>query len=130
MPNYQKAASLEPKQPEIYINFGRALEQRGQFEEAMACYERALALKPDSAEARYNRSLLLLLSGDLAEGWAEYERRWRLKANPERSDLPQPRWSGEPSRGRPSRSRPSRDLAIRYNSFATFRPSRSAEQMS
>jgi tetratricopeptide (TPR) repeat protein len=98
--HYQLAVSLDPKQPEIYINFGRALDQRGQFEEAMACYEQAIALKPDSAEARYNRSLLLLLRGDFAEGWAEYEWRWRLKTNPERSDLPQPRWSGEPLEGK------------------------------
>jgi tetratricopeptide (TPR) repeat protein len=98
--HYQQAVSLNPPQPEIYTNFGRTLEHRGQLEEAMACYERALALKPDYAEARYNRSLLLLLRGDFAQGWAEYEWRWRLKANPERSDLPQQRWSGEPVEGK------------------------------
>ena len=45
-------------------------------------------------------SLLLLLRGDFAQGWAEYEWRWRCKANPERTYLPRPQWSGEPLEGK------------------------------
>ena len=45
--NYGKAALLNPKSWDIYINLGVALRKAGKLDAAVACYRRGLVLKPD-----------------------------------------------------------------------------------
>lgn len=86
----------------IYYNWALALQELGQYDEAIQRYADAVHEDPGYAEARVNRSLLLLLTGRYREAWPEYE--WRkkrsdwLSANPVHPDLPS--WDGSPLPGK------------------------------
>ncbi|MFH2066173.1 MAG: tetratricopeptide repeat-containing glycosyltransferase family protein [Pseudomonadota bacterium] len=86
----------------IFYNWALALQELGQYDEAIQRYADAVHVDPGYAEARVNRSLLLLLTGRCREAWPEYEWRQRrpdwLSANPVYPDLPP--WDGSPLPGK------------------------------
>jgi len=77
---------LAPRRPEgrrleEWNNIGRALAERGRYEEALSYYDRALALRPDIAELLSNRGSALCNLGRLDE--AETSVREALRLNPD-----------------------------------------------
>jgi tetratricopeptide (TPR) repeat protein len=86
----------------IFYNWALALQELGQYDEAIQRYADAVHGDPGYAEAHVNRSLLLLLTGRYREAWPEYEWRRRrpdwLSANPVYPDLPS--WNGSPLPGK------------------------------
>lgn len=86
----------------IFYNWALALQELGQYDEAIQRYADAVHDDPGYAEAHVNRSLLLLLTGRYREAWPEYEWRRRrpdwLSANPVYPDLPS--WDGRPLPGK------------------------------
>jgi len=71
--HFERAATLAPRDPQLWSNFGNLLRQLGDQAAALEAYDRALALSPRFADALFNRSLLLRLAGRLDEARAGYE---------------------------------------------------------
>jgi tetratricopeptide (TPR) repeat protein len=98
----RKACALTPDYAIAHNNLGLLLKECQRWEEAEACFRRALALDPGYAGARWNLAMHRLLLGDFTEGWPLHEARWA--GAPELrtlvSQIPHPRWQGEPLRGR------------------------------
>jgi hypothetical protein len=77
------------------VKLGRALQDVGRLEEAMAWYDRALALELDYADGHVAKAINLLLRGDYASGWRSYEWRWRMESFCSRKrNFAQPQWRG------------------------------------
>jgi tetratricopeptide (TPR) repeat protein len=54
--SYNKAINQNPKEADLYVNRGIALDELGQHKAAIADYTKALDLKPDQILAYYNRA--------------------------------------------------------------------------
>jgi Tfp pilus assembly protein PilF len=63
----------DPRSPDIYSNYGLALDSAKQHQEALASFDRALALKPDHVQALNNRGLTLAALGRGAEALASWD---------------------------------------------------------
>jgi hypothetical protein len=99
----EEAFALDLRRDDVaaQVKLGRALQDLGRLEEAVAWYDRALALEPDYADAHVAKAINLLLRGDYASGWRSYEWRWRMEGfSSLKRNFPQPQWRGEPLNGR------------------------------
>ncbi|WP_231970996.1 hypothetical protein [Polynucleobacter necessarius] len=53
--HHQQAANLDPTNQDIWLNYGRSLDNLRKREEALVCYEKAVTLKPDLMEGWFNK---------------------------------------------------------------------------
>ena len=74
LPALHKAANLLPGDAEAHLNLGNALQDLGQFDDAVAAFRRALDLKPGFAKAHYNLGNALRCLYRLEEAAASYRR--------------------------------------------------------
>lgn len=77
----QQAITLDPNNPQGYINLGGVYYQLGQWDNAIRQFQIAAALKPDLANAYYNLGHALQEKGNLADAMSQYETVGRLVAN-------------------------------------------------
>jgi serine/threonine protein kinase/Flp pilus assembly protein TadD len=73
------ALALRPESPVLLSNLGQALNDSGQFDEALATFDRALRLRPDYATAHLNRGVALAGKGLHVEAATEYREAIRLR---------------------------------------------------
>ncbi|TNF73176.1 MAG: tetratricopeptide repeat protein [Acidobacteria bacterium] len=59
LPLFERAAALDPSDPEIEHNWGTVLLRQGDLEEAARHFERAIELDPESADSFYNLGVVL-----------------------------------------------------------------------
>ena len=76
----ERAAQLEPTDPEAHNNLGSILKDLRRLEEAEKSYRRALSLNPNYAEAHYNLGGVFSKLGRLDQAIESYER--AIKSNP------------------------------------------------
>lgn len=69
----QQAISLDPNNPQQYINLGGIYYQLGDWENAQRQFQVAVNLKPDFANAYYNLGHALENKGDLQNALAQYQ---------------------------------------------------------
>ena len=69
-----KVAEVLPRDPQAQLNYGKALHQTGQVEEAIRRYEFAIDKKPSLAEAEFFLGLAWSDLGDLDRALEHYER--------------------------------------------------------
>ena len=74
MPAIDRAASLDPINPNVFKNRGRIRFAAGDYEGAIAGARRSLALNPDIGGSHGDIGNALLLQGKTAEAAAEFER--------------------------------------------------------
>jgi len=77
----QQAITLDPNNPQEYVNLGGIYYQLGQWDNAIRQFQIAATLKPDLANAYYNLGHTLQEKGDLADAMTQYETVRRLVAN-------------------------------------------------
>jgi len=77
----QQAITLDPNNPQEYINLGGIYYQLGQWDNAIRQFQIAVALKPDLANAYYNLGHALQEKGNLADAITQYETVRRLVIN-------------------------------------------------
>lgn len=70
----QRAVTLDPNNPQQYINYGGIFYQLGQWDNAIRQFQIAITLKPDFANAYYNLGHALEQKGDLEQALAAYQR--------------------------------------------------------
>ena len=71
---YEKAVSLSPNDYRLWMEFGGALEQAGEFEKAERALREAVKLAPSYAEPRWYLGNLLVRTDRYKEGFAELRR--------------------------------------------------------
>jgi TolB-like protein/DNA-binding winged helix-turn-helix (wHTH) protein/cytochrome c-type biogenesis protein CcmH/NrfG len=64
---YERAAALDPRNPQWPILLGDSLTVLRRYDQAVAAYDRALAVDPGNSAAVLYKSLSLLLGGDLPQ---------------------------------------------------------------
>src|SRR3989344_4584782 len=77
----QQAITLDPNNPQEYVNLGGIYYQLGQWDNAIRQFQIAATLKPDLANAYYNLGHALQEKGNLNDAMAQYETVGRLVAN-------------------------------------------------
>jgi len=77
--HYQKAAELNPNQPQAYNNLGIMLVGKGRLEEAVTNFTRAVQIQPGYAEARLNWGTVLAMQGKISEAIALFQQALDLK---------------------------------------------------
>ena len=68
-------------QPEVYYNFGYALQQLGLVDSAIQAYGQAIALMPDDVDALMSRGHVLAKQKRTSEALADFTKATRLAAN-------------------------------------------------
>jgi tetratricopeptide (TPR) repeat protein len=76
---YRAALALRPHSPGVHLNFGYALEVKGQLDRAIALFRKAVQLKPDYADAYLNLGAALHRKGRPDEAIAAYREALRVK---------------------------------------------------
>ena len=71
---FQKVSEIDPKNPDGWVNLGRAAVQEGDMERARAVLEKALTLSPDLARAHFFYAKVLRSDGNY-EGAADHLRK-------------------------------------------------------
>ena len=97
---FRRAIAIKNDVGDVYTNLGGALQQKGEYDEALSAYRRAVDLSPMMRSFIGIMRLLLLGMGDFARGWEEFE--WRL-ANAKMKlnrDFVQPQWDGSAAKGK------------------------------
>jgi tetratricopeptide (TPR) repeat protein len=80
----QAAARFAPTMPEVFIDMGSALRQKGAFDEAVAAFDEAVRLEPGFAEAYFNRGVTFEMLGRPDRAMESYD--LALQANPLRHE--------------------------------------------
>lgn len=73
-----RAASIDPAEPLVFMNRGIALGYLGRIDESLAAYERAERLDPDLGILFFNRALTLYMAGRTDEAVDDLQRAHRL----------------------------------------------------
>lgn len=81
----QQAVTLDPNNPQQYINYGGIFFQLGQWDNAIRQFQIAVSLKPDFANAYYNLGHALEQKGDKEQALASYQRVRDLVASDKKS---------------------------------------------
>lgn len=76
---YRRAIEVDPSMTDAYINLGRLLYERGEWQEAVRLYRAALARAPDDPIAHYNLALALEDQGHIREAVRHYREAVRLE---------------------------------------------------
>ena len=76
-----QSLSHNPRQPEVYYNFGYALQQLGLVDSAIQAYGQAIALMPDDVDALMSRGHVLAKQKRTSEALADFTKATRLAAN-------------------------------------------------
>ncbi len=99
---FRDLARVEPRNVDLLLSLGVALNQIGALDEGERILRRALNLKPDLALIRQALSVNLMAQGQYEEGWAHYESRHELPALalPSITAFPFPQWNGEDLAGK------------------------------
>jgi Flp pilus assembly protein TadD len=71
IPEYQRVLEIEPDYVAAYLNWGGALYNKGQYEEAIKLYRKAIAINPINASLHYSLSVALERVGRKQEAEAE-----------------------------------------------------------
>jgi Flp pilus assembly protein TadD len=74
----QKLIPLKPHDANVRFNFGTALFNAGEFQDAAASYREAVRLNPAFAHAHYNLGMALLRLNDAKSAQAEFAEAHRL----------------------------------------------------
>ncbi len=82
---FDRALSVNPQNPNTWINKAVALGTLGRIEEELECYENALAIAPESIEAWYNKALALTNLGRFREAVSCCNR--ALMINPRQAEV-------------------------------------------
>ncbi len=77
----QQAVTLDPNNPQEYINLGGIYYQLGVFDKAEQQFQQAVNLKPDFPNAYYNLGHTLIQKGDLKGALVQFETVKTLVAN-------------------------------------------------
>src|SRR5262249_54650632 len=77
----EKAIALDPKHAGVHNNLGRALENKGQLDAAIARYRKAIELDPKDATTHYELANALKHKGQLDEAIASYKKAIELDPN-------------------------------------------------
>jgi cytochrome c-type biogenesis protein CcmH/NrfG len=72
--SFKKAVKLAPKQPEIILQYGIALQQANELEQALTQFDRVLSHKPDHFYALRYKSAVLNDLGREDEGYAVWQK--------------------------------------------------------
>ena len=72
--SYSELATLLPRQADVQVDLGRALERLEKRDDALAVYRRATVLDPDSAVAHLRLAVLLGERGDEASALQEFDK--------------------------------------------------------
>lgn len=78
---YRRALDRDPGQPDVWLNLGRLLHERGEVAEAERCYRRALELSPGEPVAAFDLGVALQDQERFQEAAAAYERTLALDAS-------------------------------------------------
>ncbi len=84
---FERAQTLFPKHPRVYVNLGNLALEEGRVEEAIALYEEALKLDPELADAHHNLAAAYKKKGDLDRMVRHLKRAQRLRLYPPRESL-------------------------------------------
>lgn len=76
-----QSLSHNPRQPEVYYNFGYALQQLGLADSAIQAYGQAIALMPDDVDAVMSRGHVLATQKRTSEALADFTKATRLAVN-------------------------------------------------
>lgn len=80
--DYDRAATLNPNEPEVWLNLGVLRYTEGKSDEAIRMFERAISLRTkEPAFAYYGRGLAHEDRGDFKSAYADYVRARSLKPN-------------------------------------------------
>ncbi len=71
---YRRSLELEPAAPDVWLNLGRLLHERGEVAEAERCYREAVALQPGEPVALFDLGVALQDQARPEEAAAAYER--------------------------------------------------------
>ena len=71
---FEKAASLSPNDYRLWMDFGRALEQAGEFDRAEKAFRQAVKLAPSYAQPHWYLGNLLLRTDRYTQGFEELRR--------------------------------------------------------
>lgn len=77
--NFEKAVSVQPKNPEIHNNFGNLLRDMGRYEEATAQYRKALQYRPGFVDPWFNMGLTAQAAGNHAAATDALKQALKLK---------------------------------------------------
>ena len=77
----QKALTIKPKDPEIYLCLGNNFNQLGDLEDAELSYKKAIAIKPDYVQAHYNLGFILKNTKRFDEAVSIYQKLIELNPN-------------------------------------------------
>ncbi len=80
IPDLQRSAELEPKNPETWYFLAVAQNKTGDATASLSSYSKAIDLRPDYLEARVNRGLIFFNNGQTDEAISDYTA--ALSANP------------------------------------------------
>lgn len=81
--DFEEAAWLDPKSPDIQFNLGTAYLSMGMFEQALVNFSRAIEMRPDMADAIGNRAVALTALGEDERAEADVKRAVELGAPPD-----------------------------------------------
>jgi tetratricopeptide (TPR) repeat protein/tRNA A-37 threonylcarbamoyl transferase component Bud32 len=83
--DFDRTLRINPRYVHAYVNRGRALFRRGDFDAALRDFERAVEIEPSLSDAHANVGLLRARTGDRAAAMACYEEALRL--DPRNADV-------------------------------------------
>ena len=91
---FAHACKAHPHAVAAQANFGLALLDRGDFDQAIAHFDALIRNNPETVEYRWNRALGYLLHGDYGRGWPDYELRHVRGGRDVRREFGLPVWHG------------------------------------
>ena len=76
--HYAAVLAIDPDLWAVWVQFGHALKEQGQLEEAEAAYRRSLAIVPENCDTWLQLGHVLKLRGKLRLALAAYVRAWEI----------------------------------------------------